>query len=51
MCLVGVVLRKRVWLAGGIYGCGYHEVGMAALSCGCHGACSGSCIAGLNEKH
>ena len=24
---MGVVSRRRVWLAGGMYGCGYQEVG------------------------
>ena len=26
MWLVGVVSRRWLWLVGGIYGCGYHEV-------------------------
>ena len=26
MWLVGVVSRRKVWLVGGIYGCGYQEV-------------------------
>ena len=25
---MGVVSRRRVWLAGGMYGCGYQEVGV-----------------------
>ena len=25
---MGVVSRRRVWLAGGMYGCGYPEVGV-----------------------
>ena len=28
MWLAGVVSRKWVWLVGGIYGCGYQEVGV-----------------------
>ena len=28
--LVGVVIRRWVWLAGGMYGCGYQEVGVAS---------------------
>ena len=27
---VGVVGRRRVWLAGGMYGCGYQEVGVVS---------------------
>ena len=27
---LGVVIRRRVWLAGGMYGCGYQEVGVAS---------------------
>ena len=29
--LVGVVIRRQVWLVGGIYGCGYQEVGVVRL--------------------
>ena len=25
---MGLVSRRRVWLAGGMYGCGYQEVGV-----------------------
>ena len=25
---MGVVSRRRVWLAGGMYGCGYQKVGV-----------------------
>ena len=28
MWLVGVVSRRWLWLVGGIYGCGYHVVGV-----------------------
>ena len=28
---VGVVSRRRVWLAGGMYVCGYQEVGVVGL--------------------
>ena len=28
---MGVVIRRRVWLAGGIYGCGYQEVGVVSM--------------------
>ena len=27
--LVSVVSRRQLWLVGGIYGCGYQEVGVA----------------------
>ena len=27
----GVVSRKQVWLVGGIYGCGYKEVGVVRM--------------------
>ena len=27
---MGVVGRRQVWLAGGIYGCGYQEVGVVS---------------------
>ena len=27
---VGVVGRRPVWLAGGMYGCGYQEVGVVS---------------------
>ena len=27
---MGVVIRRRVWLAGGIDGCGYQEVGVVS---------------------
>ena len=29
--LVGVVSRRQVWLVGGIYGCGYQEVGVVRM--------------------
>ena len=29
--LWGVVSRRRVWLAGGMYGCGYQEVGVVGI--------------------
>ena len=31
MWLVGLVSRRWLWLVGGIYGCGYHEVGVARM--------------------
>ena len=31
MWLVGVVGRMWVWLVGGIYGCGYQEVGVVRV--------------------
>ena len=31
MWLVGVVSRRWLWLVGGIYGCGYHEVGVVRM--------------------
>ena len=32
---MGVVSRRRVWLAGGMYGCGYQEVGVVGINwCG-----------------
>ena len=31
MRLVGVVSRRQVWLVGGIYGCGYLEVGVVRM--------------------
>ena len=27
---MGVVIRRRVWLVGGMYGCGYQEVGVVS---------------------
>ena len=29
--LVDVVSRRQVWLVGGIYGCGYQEVGVVRM--------------------
>ena len=31
MWLVGVVIRRGVWLVGGICGCGYQEVGVVVV--------------------
>ena len=31
MWLVGVVSKRQLWLVGGIYGCGYHEVGVVRI--------------------
>ena len=31
MWLVGVVSRRWLWLVGGIYGCGYHEMGVVRM--------------------
>ena len=31
MWLVGVVSRRWLWLVGGIYGCGYHVVGVVRM--------------------
>ena len=28
---MGVVIRRWVWLVGGIYGCGYQEVGVVEI--------------------
>ena len=28
---MGVVIRRRVWLAGGMYGCDYQEVGVVGI--------------------
>ena len=28
---MGVVSRRRVWLAGEMYGCGYQEVGVVEI--------------------
>ena len=28
---MGVISRRRVWLAGGMYGCGYQEVGVVGI--------------------
>ena len=28
---MGVVSRRRVWLAGGMYECGYQEVGVVGI--------------------
>ena len=29
--LVGVIRRKQVWVVGGLYGCGYQEVGVVRM--------------------
>ena len=31
--LVSVVSRRQLWLVGGIYGCGYQEVGVVSGCC------------------